>query len=144
MAFRPLPPRVPPPKPPPGKLNFFVVNPVFQNWCLDGDEQNKGALAAPRYGGQRVYKNFGQQSDNWNLPDEQPSIHESDVDLTETKVVNTGTNRIVILVIALTCLVSITSLTLTVLILFGKVGERCPCTEKQGNGGKQFKKGLIF
>lgn len=131
MAFRMPPPRQP--RPPPGKLNLFVVNPVFrQNWCQDDGERDKTALVASRDGGHRMLKDFGRpQRENWNLPNEQPTITASDVDLKEPKV--SSTNRALLLVMLLTCLVSIIALVLTVMMLFGKVGDQCGCTEKQGN-----------
>ena len=161
MAFRmpsPRPPR--PDRPTPGKMNLFVVNPVFQNWCQDDGEKDKAALVASRVGEHRVHKNFGPQRGNWNLPqeqlnittrnvdygmynknigpskdkwdlpDDQSNIKGRDVDFTESKVFST--NRIFLLLMVLICLVSIAALVLTVMVVFGKIGKRCECSETKG------------
>lgn len=103
----------------------LVVNPVFQNWCQDdGKKADKGALVG-------VYENFGAKRDNldnWNLPDEQENA--SSVNLKSRDVLST--NRVVLLLMVLVCLVSIAALVLTVMMLFGKIGDQCGCSNTQG------------
>ncbi|XP_068681846.1 collectin-12-like isoform X2 [Montipora foliosa] len=150
MAFRLPATRVPPrpeprPKQPSGKLNFFVVSPVFQNWCQDGDERSNGALITSQVGkGHKVSKNFEpaqresygpSQMNKWNVTGDRPSIHESHVDLTvaETNFRSKSANRMVVILMILICFVSVTSLALTIMMLLGKVGSQCVCKEKQGS-----------
>ena len=130
MAFR-LPLRPPPSKQPPGKSKVVVVNPVFQNWCQDGNARNKAALAAPRIDGYHIYRNHRNQRDTWNLfDDSKPSVNRSNDASCGRKVVSR--NRIMCLLMGLTCLVSITSLTLAVMMYFGTFSGRCGCSDKQG------------
>lgn len=166
MAFRqptriPAPRPVPTSKPPSGKLNLFVVKPVFQNWCQDGDNRGKGEPLNPQVGmGQQAIQNFGHeqrskfvhpdvQRDNFassrqkdafgppqkhtcNMPNEEQSVHGSHVNLTvsETNWRSKGIGRIMVLLMALTCFVSLTYFALTVMMLLGKLGDRCGCREK--------------
>jgi len=80
-----------------------------------------------------MYKQFGPQRDNWNLPDDQPDYNASEVDLSEPKAKVVSTSRIVFVLMAVTCLVSLTGFILTVMMLFGKVGDRCWCSEEQAS-----------
>lgn len=104
---------------------FLVVNPVFQNWCQDDGKKNKGALVSSE-----VYENFGakRDSDNWSLPDEQANT--SSVNLKSAEVLSTS--RLVVFLLIVLCLVSISALVLTVMMLFGKIGDQCGCSNKQG------------
>ncbi|KAM7439517.1 hypothetical protein ABFA07_011178 [Porites harrisoni] len=155
----PRPPR--PPRPTPGKTNLFVVNPVFQNWCQDGRENEKAlGLVPSRVSSPHSHKNRGTQQDHWNLPHRQPNsnklhyhgygIHENNTgvsgeslnlpnqqfqentnntDFAESK--KYGPSRTVILLIALSWLVSITALLLTVMVIFDKIGSPCGCSGTQ-------------
>lgn len=160
----PRPPR--PPRPTPGKTNLFVVNPVFQNWCQDGREnENALGLVPSRVGGPHSHKNRGTQQDHWKLPHRQPNsnklhyhgygIHGNNIgvsgenlnlpnqqfqentnntDFAESK--KYGPSRTVILLIALSWLVSITALLLTVMVIFDKIGSPCGCSGTQGKRNK--------
>ena len=155
----PRPPR--PPRPTPGKTNLFVVNPVFQNWCQDGRENEKAlGLVPSRCGGPRSHKNtstepnhcnlsHGQANGNklhyrgygvhekntvsgesLNLPSQQFQKNTNNTDFAESK--KYGPSRTVILLIALSWLVSITALLLTVMVIFDKIGSPCGCSGTQG------------
>ncbi|XP_074630038.1 uncharacterized protein LOC141888891 isoform X2 [Acropora palmata] len=70
---------------------------------------------------------FGRpQKDTWDSPDEEQSVHGSHVNLTvsETNWRSKGRSRIRLLLMALICFVSLTSLALTVMMLLGKLGNR--------------------
>ncbi|XP_073249660.1 uncharacterized protein [Porites lutea] len=154
----PRPPR--PPRPTPGKTNLFVVNPVFQNWCQDGRENEKAlGLVPSRGGGPRSHKNtstepnhcnlsHGQANGNklhyrgygvhekntvsgesFNLPSQQFQKNTNNTDFAESK--KYGPSRTVILLIALSWLVSITALLLTVMVIFDKIGSPCGCSGTQ-------------
>ncbi|CAH3188855.1 unnamed protein product [Porites lobata] len=155
----PRPPR--PPRPTPGKTNLFVVNPVFQNWCQDGRENEKAlGLVPSRVGSPHSHKNRSTQQDHWNLPHRQPNsnklhyhgygIHENNTGVSgeslnlpnqqfQENINNTdfaeskkyGPSRTVILLIALSWLVSITALLLTVMVIFDKIGSPCGCSGTQ-------------
>ena len=123
--------RTPPSKPPPCKSNVLVVNPVFQNWFQDGNERNKAALSRARIEGYHMHRNYGNKRDTWNLlHDSRLSVKGSNVASFRRKVVSR--NHIVCLLAGLTCLVSITSFILTVMMLFGKFSGRCGCPDNQG------------
>ncbi|KAL9953585.1 hypothetical protein ACROYT_G041027 [Oculina patagonica] len=109
---------------------ILVVNPVFQNWCQDDGKKNKGALVSSQ-----VYENFGakRDSDNWSLSDEQANA--SSVNLKSAEVLSTS--RLVVFLLILVCLVSISALVLTVMMLFGKIGDQCGCSETQASTAAQ-------
>lgn len=104
---------------------ILVVNPAFQNWCQDDGKKNKGALVASR-----VYENFGENRnlDNWSSSDEQANANSANLKSTEMF----STNRVVLFLLIVVCLVSISALVLTVMMLFGKMGDRCGCSNRQG------------
>ena len=106
----------------PGQI--LVVNPVFQNWCQDDGKKNQRALVASRV------ENLGEirPLDNWSLSDEQPNASSSNA--TSTGVFTM--NRVVVSMLIVVCLVSISALVLTVMMLFGKIGDRCGCSNTQG------------
>lgn len=162
----PRPPRHP--RPTPGKMSLFVVNPVSQNWCQDGREEEKAlGLVPSRVGGPHSHKNRSTQQDhcnlphgqpngnklhyhgygvrekntgasgeNWNLPNEQFQENTNNSDFAVSK--KYGPSRTVILLIALSWLVSITALLLTVMVIFGKIGSPCGCSETQGISKKEM------
>lgn len=106
----------------PGQI--LVVNPVFQNWCQDDGKKNQRALVASRV------ENLGEirPLDNWSLSDEQPNASSANVKSTGVFTMD----RVVVLVLIVVCLVSISALVLTVMMLFGKIGDRCVCSNTQG------------
>ena len=106
----------------PGQI--LVVNPVFQNWCQDDGKKNQRTLVASRV------ENLGEirPLDNWSLSDEQPNASSSNV--TSTGVFTM--NRVVVSMLIVVCLVSISALVLTAMMLFGKIGDRCGCSNTQG------------
>lgn len=104
--------------PAPGRI--LVVNPVFQNWCQDDAKKDQRALVASGVENRHL--------DNWSLSDEQPN--------TSSAHVKTGgmfsSNRVVAFLLIAVCLVSISALVLTVMMMFGKIGHRCGCSNAQG------------
>ncbi|CAH3185295.1 unnamed protein product, partial [Porites lobata] len=109
--------------------NLFVVNPVFQNWCHDGRENEKAlGLVPSRVSGPHSHKNRGTQQDHWNLPHRQPNSNKLHY---HGYVKKYGPSRTVILLIALSWLVSITALLLTVMVIFDKIGSPCGCSGTQ-------------
>ena len=88
--------------------NASVSNSVrVQNWCEDS-------------GGKGV------SGENLNLP--------NNTDFAESK--KYGPSRTVIVLIALSWLVSITALLLTAMVIFGKIGSPCGCSGTQGKRNK--------
>ena len=107
---------------------FAVVNPAFQNWCHDDGKKDKKGLLAPR-----LNKNYGAKL---VLPHENRF---SPKELQKTTLESSDalrTNRTLLCLIVFLCLVSTAALALTVLMLFGKIGDRCSC---QTNQGKHFR-----
>ena len=103
---------------------ILVVNPVFQNWCQDDGKKNERAVVASRV------ENSGRirHLDNWNLSDEQPNT-------SSAKNKSAGmfnTHHVVVFLLIVVCVVSISALVLTVMMLFGKIGDRCGCSNAQG------------
>lgn len=80
---------------------------------------------------------FGRpQKDTWDSRNEEQSVHGSHVNLTvsETNRKSKGRSRITHLLMALICFVSLTSLALTVMMLLGKLGDRCGCRKGKFHG----------
>ncbi|CAH3128088.1 unnamed protein product [Pocillopora meandrina] len=98
---------------------FAVVNPAFQNWCHDdGKKDRKGLLtsiADKNYGAKRVLPH----ENKFSPKEPQKTSHESSGAL--------GTNRTLLWLMVFLCLVSTAALALTILMLFGKIGDRCSC-----------------
>ena len=103
---------------------ILVVNPVFQNWCQDDAKKNQRALVAS------PVENLGgiHHLNNWSLSDEQPNTSSANVKPASMF----STNRVVVFLLIIVCLLSISSLGLTVMMLFGKIGDRCGCSNSQG------------
>lgn len=102
---------------------FAVVNPAFQNWCHDDGKKDKKGLLAPR-----LNKNYGAKL---VLPNENRF---SPKELQKTTLESSDalrTNRTLLCLIVFLCLVSTAALALTVLMLFGKIGDRCSCQTNQ-------------
>ena len=104
--------------------SILVVNPVFQNWCQEDAKGNQRALVASRV------ENLGgvRHLNNWSLSDEQPNTSSASV----KSAGMFSTNRVVVFLLIVVCLVSISALVLTVMMLFGKIGDRCGCSNTQG------------
>ena len=104
---------------------ILVVNPVFQNWCQDDGKKNKGALVTSR-----VYENVGENRDldDCSLSDEQANTNSANLKSADMF----STNRVVLFLLIVVCLVSISALVLTVMMLFGKMGGRCGCSNTRG------------
>ena len=103
---------------------ILVVNPVFQNWCQDDAKKNQRALVASRF------ENLGgvRHLDYRSLSDEQPNTSSAN----RKPAGMFSTNRVVVFLLIVVCLVSISALVLTVMMLFGKIGDRCGCSNTQG------------
>ena len=100
---------------------ILVVNPVFQNWCQEDAKKNKRALVASR--------DENCHLDNWSLPNaEQPNTSSSHIKSTDMF----SSNRVVAFLLIVVCLVSISALVLTIMMLFGKIGDRCGCSYTSG------------
>lgn len=104
----------------PATGRILVVNPVFQNWCQDDAKKNQRALVASRVENRHL--------DNWSLSDEQPNT--SIANVKSTGMFNS--NRVVACLLIAVCIVSISALVLTVMMMFGKIGDRCACSNTQG------------
>lgn len=108
---------------------FAVVNPAFQNWCHDdGKKDRKGLLTSivdKNYGAKRVLPH----ENKFSPKEPQKTSHESSGAL--------RTNRTLLWLMVFLCLVSTAALALTILMLFGKIGDRCSC---ETNPGRHVKK----
>ena len=105
----------------PAPSPILVVNPVFQNWCQDDAKKNQRALAAARVENRHL--------DNWSLSDEQPNTSSAAHFKSASMF---SSNRVVACFLIVVCLVSISALVLTIMMLFGKIGDRCGCSNTQG------------
>ena len=99
---------------------ILVANPVFQNWCQEDAKKNQRALVASRVENCHL--------DSWSLPKEQPNTSSADVKSTGMF----SSNRVVAFLLIVVCLVSISALVLTIMMLFGKIGDRCGCSSTPG------------
>ena len=105
----------------PAPSPILVVNPVFQNWCQDDAKKNQRALVASRVENRHL--------DNWSLSDEQPNTSSAAHFKSASMF---SSNRVVACFLVVVCLVSISALVLTIMMLFGKIGDRCGCSNTQG------------
>jgi len=103
---------------------ILVVNPVFQNWCQDDAKRNQRALVASPDENLTGIRHLS----NWSLSDVQPNTSSENV----KPAGMLSTNRVVVFLLIIVCLVSISALVLTVMMLFGKIGDRCGCSNTQG------------
>ena len=109
----------------------IVVNPAFQDWVYE-DDKSPYSRPTPmkRQITYRVEEEIGPtetKDDPWKHHD-----YQSKVDYGRETQSTGRSSRLVLTLMSIVCLVSIAAFVLILLMLFGKIGEGCGCSAKEG------------
>lgn len=107
----------------------IVVNPESKDWVYEGEKPDFSVTPMKRQIPYHVEEEIGTnrtKHDPWKQSESRRQVH------FETAKPTQGSNRALLTVLSLVCLISIAALVLTVLTLFGKIGEVCGCSENEG------------
>ena len=108
----------------------IVVNPAFKDWVYEGEKPDfsvtllKGQIT---YHVEEEIGTTGTKDDPWKQNVSRKQVH------FEPKAKPArGSNRALLVLLSLVCLISISALVLTILMLFGKIGDVCGCSADEG------------
>ena len=103
----------------------IVVNPAFKDWVYEGEKLDFSVTPMKRqitYHVEEEIGTTGTKHDPWKQNESRRQVH------FETAKPAQGSNRVLLTVLSLVCLISIAALVLTILMLFGKIGDVCGCS----------------
>ena len=107
----------------------IMVNPAFEGWVYEDEKPNFSVTPMERQKTYHVEEEIGTtgtKQDPWKQNDTHRRVH------FETAKPVQGSNRAVLTLLSLVCLMSIAALVLTVLMVFGKIGDGCECSADEG------------
>lgn len=107
----------------------IVVNPTFKDWVYEEEKPDYSVTPMKRQITYHVEEEIGPTGTK-NDPRKQKESHRQ-VHF-ETAKPAQGSNRAVLTLLTLVCLISIAALVLTILMVFGKIGDGCGCSENKG------------
>lgn len=107
----------------------IVVNPAFKDWVYEGEKPDFSVTQMKRqitYHLEEEIGTTGTKDDPWKQNESCGQVH------FETAKPVQGSNRALLTLLSLLCLISISALVLTLLMLFGKIGDVCGCSTNEG------------
>ena len=107
----------------------IVINPAFKDWVYEDEKPDFSVTPMKRqitYHVEEEIGTTGTKHDPWKQNEPRKQVH-----FEETKSVQ-GSNRAVLTLLSLVCLISIAALVLTILMVFGKIGDGCGCSANEG------------
>ena len=107
----------------------IVVNPAFQDWVYEGEKPDFSVTPMKRQITYHVEEEIGTtraKHDPWKQNESRRQVH------SEKPKPAQGSNRALLMLLSFVCLISISALVLTILMLFGKIGDVCGCSADEG------------
>ena len=106
-----------------------MVNPTFEDWVYEGEKPDSSVTPIKRqitYHVEEEIGTIGTKHDPWKQKESHRQVH------FETAKPIQGSNRALLTLLSLVCLMSVAALALTILMAFGKIDGGCGCST---NGG---------
>lgn len=106
-----------------------MVNPTFKDWVYEHEKPDFSVTPIKRqitYHVEEEIGTTGTKNDPWKQNESHRQVH------FQTAKPSQGSNRAVLTLLTLVCFISIAALVLTILMVFGKIGDGCGCSENKG------------
>ena len=107
----------------------IVINRTFEDWLYEDEKPDFSVTPMTRqitYYVEEEIGPTGTKNDPWKQNESHRQVN------FETAKPARGSNRAVLTLMTLVCLISIAALVLTILMVFGKIGDGCGCSENKG------------
>jgi len=107
----------------------IVINPAFKDWVYEGEKPDFSVTPVKRqitYHVEEEIGTTGTKHDPWKQNESHRQVH------FETAKPAQGSNRALLTLLSLVCLISIAALVLTILMVFGKIDGGCGCSANEG------------